>query len=289
MKANHSCMRQLSMAAASTVLLASGAPQRERPVAGGAPGPRELRVCADPNNLPFTNRKGEGFENRIAELIAQDMHARLRYFWWAQRRGFFRNTLGASACDVVMGVPSRDFDMARPTQPYYRSTYVFVTRRDRNLRITSLDDSALRRLRIGVHLIGNDYMNTPPAHALSNRGIVSNVRGYTVYGDYSQPNPPARILEALARGEIDVAIVWGPLAGYFASREGTPLVIAPVTPLVEPPGIPLAYSISLGVRKGADTLRAQLDRVLVHRRAAIGRILDSYHVPRLPLEPAPAP
>ena len=247
--------------------------------------PRSLRVCADPNNLPFTNRNGEGFENRIAELVARDLHARLTYTWWAQRRGFFRNTLNASLCDVVMGVPT-DLDMVRPTAPYYRSSYVFVTRRDRNLRITSLDDTVLRHLRIGVQLIGNDYMNTPPAHALSRRGIVRNVVGYTVYGDYSKPNPPARILDALARGDVDVAIVWGPLGGYFATRERTPLVITPVMPEMEPPGIPLAYNISMGVRKADDPLRRELDQVILRRRAEIDRILDAFGVPRRPLPPS---
>ena len=266
----------LAVLAAGTAAAAYQAPRE---------APRELRVCADPNNLPFTNRQGEGFENRIAELVARDLHARLTYTWWAQRRGFFRNTLNASLCDVVMGVPS-DLDMVRPTAPYYRSSYVFVTRRDRNLRITSLDDPVLRRLRIGVQLIGNDYMNTPPAHALSRRGIVRNVVGYTVYGDYSKPNPPARILDALARGEVDVAIVWGPLGGYFATRERTPLVVTPVTPEMEPPGIPLTYSISMGVRKGDDALRRELDRVIVRRRAEIDRILDAFGVPRRPLPPS---
>jgi mxaJ protein len=200
----------------------------------------------------------------------------------SQRRGFFRNTLNASLCDVVMGVPS-DFEMARPTEPYYRSSYVFVTRRDRHLAIASLDDTVLRRLRIGVQLIGNDYMNTPPAHALSRRGMVANVVGYTVYGDYTEPNPPARIVDAVARGDVDVAIVWGPLGGYFASRERVPLVVTPVSPEMEPPGIPLAYSISMGVRKKDDALRRELDRVIETRRTEIGRILDAYGVPRRPL------
>ena len=265
-------------------LLAVSAMAAARPA--GRPAPRELRVCADPNNLPFTNRRGEGFENRIAELVARDLHARLSYTWWAQRRGFFRNTLNAERCDVVIGVPT-DLDMVRATAPYYRSSYVFVTRRDRNLRIASLDDSVLRRLRIGVQLIGNDYMNTPPAHALSRRGIVRNVVGYTVYGDYARPNPPARILEGLAKGDIDVAIVWGPLGGYFARRERVPLAITPVTPELEPPGIPLAYSISMGVRKGADSLRRELDGVIVRRRAEIDRILDAFGVPRRPLPASP--
>ncbi|HJP58110.1 MAG TPA: substrate-binding domain-containing protein [Gemmatimonadales bacterium] len=265
--------RRLAAAAAALSLAA---------LAAAAPAPRELRVCADPNNLPFTNRAGEGFENRIAELVARDLHARLSYTWWAQRRGFFRNTLNASLCDVVMGVPS-DFEMARPTEPYYRSSYVFVTRRDRHLAIASLDDTVLRRLRIGVQLIGNDYMNTPPAHALSRRGMVANVVGYTVYGDYTEPNPPARIVDAVARGDVDVAIVWGPLGGYFASRERVPLVVTPVSPEMEPPGIPLAYSISMGVRKKDDALRRELDRVIETRRTEIGRILDAYGVPRRPL------
>ena len=265
--------RRLAAAAAALSLAA---------LAAAAPAPRELRVCADPNNLPFTNRAGEGFENRIAELVARDLHARLSYTWWAQRRGFFRNTLNASLCDVVMGVPS-DFEMARPTEPYYRSSYVFVTRRDRHLAIASLDDTVLRRLRIGVQLIGNDYMNTPPAHALSRRGMVANVVGYTVYGDYTEPNPPARIVDAVARGDVDVAIVWGPLGGYFASRERVPLVVTPVSPEMEPPGIPLAYSISMGVRKKDDALRRELDRVIETRRTEIDRILDAYGVPRRPL------
>src|SRR5512133_1880828 len=131
--------RRLAAAAAALSLAA---------LAAAAPAPRELRVCADPNNLPFTNRAGEGFENRIAELVARDLHARLSYTWWAQRRGVFRNTLNASLSDVVRGVPS-GFEMARPTEPYYRSSYVFVTRRDRHLAIASLDDTVLRRLRIG--------------------------------------------------------------------------------------------------------------------------------------------
>jgi mxaJ protein len=126
-------------------------------------------------------------------------------------------------------------------------------------------------------------MNTPPAHALSRRGMVANVVGYTVYGDYTEPNPPARIVDAVARGDVDVAIVWGPLGGYFASRERVPLVVTPVSPEMEPPGIPLAYSISMGVRKKDDALRRELDRVIETRRTEIGRILDAYGVPRRPL------
>src|SRR6266550_7663643 len=116
---------------------------------------RELRVCSDPNNMPFSNEREQGFENRIAELVARDLHAKLSYVWWAQRRGFVRNTLNQKAWDVLIGVPS-SFERARTTVPYYRSTYVFVTRRDRNLRIASFDDAVLRHLRIGVQMIGDD-------------------------------------------------------------------------------------------------------------------------------------
>jgi mxaJ protein len=172
----------------------------QRPDAGA----RVLRVCADLNNLPFSNERREGFENRLAELVARDLGARLEYVWWAQRRGFIRNTLAAGECDVVFGVPSR-FERVLPTAPYLRSSYVFVSRDTLAPPLTSLDDQRLRTLRIGVHLIGDDYTNTPPAHALARRGIVRNVAGYTIYGDYREPNPPARIIEALGRGEIDVA------------------------------------------------------------------------------------
>src|SRR6266576_763755 len=125
---------------------------------------RELRVCSDPNNLPFSNQREEGFENRIAELVAKDLNAKLRYTWWAQRRGFVRNTLNAGECDVFIGVPS-SFERTRTTIPYYRSTYVFITRRDRHLNVVSFDDPILRRLKIGVQMIGDDFTNTPPAHA----------------------------------------------------------------------------------------------------------------------------
>src|SRR5687768_3826509 len=140
--------------------LIAGAPQREHP----APQPsRVLRVCADPNNLPFSNDAGEGFENKIAELVASTLEARLEYVWWAQRRGFIRNTLGAGICDVTIGVPTQ-FELAATTQAYYRSTYVFVTRAG-DQAPTSFDDRLLKQRLIGVHLIGDDFSNTPPAHA----------------------------------------------------------------------------------------------------------------------------
>ena len=240
---------------------------------------RALRVCADPNNLPFSNERGEGFENKLAELVAREMHTRVEYTWWAQRRGFFRNTLKAGLCDVVLGVPS-SFELALTTSPYYRSTYVFVSRKDRHLGIRSFDDAALRRLKVGVQLVGDDSANTPPAHALSARKIIQNVVGYTVYGDYAEANPPARIIEAVARGDVDVAVAWGPLAGYFARRNKVALEVVPVSPQFDLPFLPFVYDISMGVRRGDDALKEELERILEQKRAEIDKILDDYGVPR---------
>ena len=239
-----------------------------------------LRVCADPNNLPFSNARREGFENRIAELLARDLGARVEYTWWAQRRGFIRNTLNTGSCDVIMGVPTT-LDMVQATAPYYRSTYVFVTRRDRGLSVRSLDDSILRRVTVGVQLIGDDGANTPPAHALAKRGVVTNVRGYTVYGDYATDSPPARIIDAVTRGDIDVAIAWGPMAGYWARRAAVPLTLTPVLPEIELPFLPNVFDIGIGVRRGDSTRRAMLDSAVQRRRGDIERILDSYGVPRV--------
>lgn len=245
--------------------------------AEASPG-RTLRVCADPNNLPFSNVRQEGFENRIAELVAADLGAQVRYTWWAQRRGFVRNTLRAGECDLIVGIPA-GYDPVASTRPYYRSTYVFVTRRDRDLVLTSFDDPRLRKLRIGVHVVGDDYANVPPADALARRGIVRNIVGYSLYGDYREPSPPARIIEAVARGEVDVAIVWGPLAGYFAERQAVPLQVTPVTPAVDRLNVPLAFDIAMGVRPGDTTLERELERILARRRDEIHRILEDYHVP----------
>jgi mxaJ protein len=183
-------------------------------------------------------------------------------------------------CDVIGGVPSR-FDHILVTKPYYRSSYVFVTRQDRRLHLKTFDDPALKTLRIGVQLVGDDGQNTPPAHALAARHIVSNVVGYTVYGDYLQPNPPARIVEAVARNDVDVAIVWGPLAGYFARRYDVPLHISPVAPVVADPTTPVAFDISIGVARRVPALCKELDAALDRRRADVQRLLDEYGIPRV--------
>lgn len=240
---------------------------------------RDLRVCADPNNLPFSNEAGEGLENRIVALVAEELGAELRYTWWAQRRGFLRNTLKAEACDLVPGLPA-NYEGVRTTAPYYRSSYVFVTRAD-GPEIASFNDPVLREHRIGVHLVGDDGSNTPPAHALARRGVIDNVRGYMVTGDYAEPNPPSRILASLAKGEIDIAVVWGPLGGYFATRQGTPLKVTPVRPLFDGPQLPMVFDISMAVRKEDEALRQEVDAALHRRRGDVDRILGEYGVPRL--------
>jgi mxaJ protein len=247
---------------------------------------RELRVCADPNNLPFSNERGEGFENKLAELIAKDLGAELTYVWQAQRRGFIRETLKAGRCDLVPGTMA-GMEMLRTTIPYYRSSYVFVTRTSEP-RIPSLDAPALRSLRVGVQLVGDDGMNTPPAHALARRGIIGNVRGFMVQGDYAQPNPPARIVEAVAAAEIDVAIVWGPLAGYFAPRQTVGLSVTPVIPVVDGPRLPMAFDIAIGVRREDRAFRNELNEVIRSHRAEIDALLAAYGVPRLDTGENPA-
>jgi mxaJ protein len=265
-------MARRRFALAATVLSAT--------IVGLAPASaRELRVCADPNNLPFSNAAGEGFENRIVSLVAQDLGADVTYTWWAQRRGFVRNTLKSGLCDLIPGVAA-GMESLRTTASYYRSSYVFVTRED-GPKVASFDDPVLRDVTIGVQLVGNDGFNTPPAHALSRRGIVQNVRGYSLYGDYREPNPPARIMKAVADGEIDLAVVWGPLAGYFEKRERVALKLTPVQPQIDGPQLPMVFDISMGVRKEDEALRQEIDDALQRHRPEIAAILADYGVPRV--------
>lgn len=239
---------------------------------------RTLTACADPNNLPFSNQAGQGFENKLAQMIASDLHAKLDYVWWAQRRGYVRNTLNERKCDFWPGIGS-NVEMVATTRPYYRSTYEFVTRANANLTGLTLDDPRLKRLKIGVQLVGNDASNTPPAHALAARGVISNVHGYMLYGDYTKPNPPAEIVEAVARGDVHVALVWGPLAGYFAAKSPVPLRLEPVTPWFADNQWPMQFDISVGVQKDDQKLLKQIDRVLSRRSVDIQRLLAGYHVP----------
>jgi mxaJ protein len=245
---------------------------------GTAANARELRVCADPNNRPFSAEDGSGMENKIAELIGRELGANVTYTWFAQRRGFLRNTLNAGKCDLVPGIPAK-MEMLRTTQPYYRSGYMFV-RKESAPKIESLDDPALNSLKIGVQLIGNDATNTPPVHALAHRGIVENVRGFMVYGDYESLDPVSPIVQAVANGDVDVAVVWGPQAGYFAAKQKVKLAIDPVPPSGLEGDRPMRFDIAMGVRKDDKDLAAEIDGALTARRADIDAILAAYHVPR---------
>jgi quinoprotein dehydrogenase-associated probable ABC transporter substrate-binding protein len=254
--------RFLSVALAAASLCCAS----ERPV---------LRVCADPNNLPFSNDRGEGFENKLAELIAGKLNERLEYTWWSERKSFIKNSLNQNRCDALMGVPA-ELDSVEVTRPYYESSYVFVSRHDRNLKIATLADPRLRDWRIGIQVVGDDF--APPAFALARRGITRNVVGFSLFGRYGEPNPPRAIIDAVERGTVDLAVVWGPFAGYFAKSSSIPLDIVPVSPPIYL-GVPFTYRISIGVRKGDDELRARLDRVLASEGRTIQRMLADYGVP----------
>jgi mxaJ protein len=241
----------------------------------------QFRVCADPENMPFSNRQLEGFENKIAVVVAKELNATPGYTWWGQRRGFIRNTMNASLkearCDIVIGVPEK-YDLVRTTKPYYRSTYVFVYPKGKGLQLRTLDDPALKKLKIGVHLFGDDYTNPPPVHELSKRGIVENVVGFDTI--YSKNNPPSRIIDAVASGKVDVAIVWGPAAGYFVKHQKVPMEMVPI-----PSGktdLPFAFAISMGIRPGDEALRARVQKALDAKQPEIEKILKDYGVPMLP-------
>lgn len=234
-----------------------------------------LRVCADPDNLPSSNKTGDGFDNKIAALLAKELGDSLAYVWWPQRRGFIRNTLRARECDVVFGLPV-GYDPVLSTKPYYRSTYYLVYPEDRKLGLKSLDDSALKRLRIGVNLIGDDYAHTPPVHALLARGISANVTGFSTF--YGEEHHPGEIITALERGDIDVAIAWGPVAGYFAKRAKIPLTLVPL-PDDKASGLPFVFDIGIGVRRSDRELKARLDETVDRLRPGIARILEEYNVP----------
>jgi len=231
----------------------------------------EFRVCAEPDNVPFSHQNRSGFENRIASLMAQELGATLVYSWQPQRRGFVRRTLGAGMCDAWMGVPA-DFAPVLTTRPYYRSTYVFVYGK-RPLR--SFDDPALRALRVGVQLPGNEMAATPAGHALAARGAVDKVVGFPVYGEHPAAQ---RIVEAVAKGELDAGVLWGPAAGFFARQHALGVSKAFAPP--ELASLPFEFAIAIGVRRDATALRDALDAALARRMGDVGRILDEYAVPR---------
>jgi mxaJ protein len=246
-----------------------------------------LRVCADPNNMPFSNRAREGFEDKIAALVARELGLPLEYEWLPQRLGFYRTALKTYDSNLVMAAPA-GFDKALTTDPYYRSSYVFVQRRGTEKPIRSFDDEALRSVKVGVTLTGGD--NTPPTHALAKRKVIDNVTGFTAF-DESDGRPGERIIAAVASGEIDVAIAWGPQAGYFAKRQTVELEVAPVSPAEDVIGeakLPFTFGICMALRRPDKELRGRINEVIAKRREEIDRLLEEYSVPRMPMEAAAA-
>jgi quinoprotein dehydrogenase-associated probable ABC transporter substrate-binding protein len=244
-----------------------------------------LRVCADPNNMPFSNQARQGFENQLAKLVANDLGMQVSYFWFPQRKKFFDRTLNAGNCDVVMEVPS-GIPVAATTIPYYQSSYVFVSRRDRHLHIKSMDDPRLQHLRIGVHITGDEDSNLPPVNALTSRGIVQNLVGYSLYGKLSEKNPPSDLIQAVANKDVDVAIAWGPMAGYFAKHSRVPLEVTSVDVVSPNPELPFTFAISMGVRHGDTKLQQQLNVEIQRRESDIRQLLLTYDVPLLNAPPA---
>ena len=281
----HAAIRSYALALLLPLLLLAPSWLAAQGETAGQPEQKQLRVCSDPNNLPFSNRREQGFENKIAELIAKEWGGmEVTYTWWPQRRGFVRETLRAKKCDVIIGVP-QGYDPVASTEPYYASTYVFVYPADKGWDIKSLDDEILKKLRIGVNLIGDDYMNPPPVMAMADRGLFA-AKGYSIYGDYSQESPPREIMDALGKGEVDVAIVWGPLAGYFAKQQPIRLKIVHLPPS-DRKEFPFQFNMSMGIRRGDKELQKRLEQTLKEKRAEIHAILEEYGVPLVPLVKAP--
>jgi mxaJ protein len=240
-----------------------------------------LRVCSEPNNLPFSNKAGQGFENKIADLVARDFDDKVEYTWALQNDRFIKHTLDAHKCDLMIGV-SVGMDDVATTQPYYASTYVFVSRKKDDLAVASLADPRLRKLKIGVHLIGDD--SAPPEIALGQEGIVDNVHGYMIYGDFAKANPPARLIEAVEKKDVDVAAVWGPLGGYFAKDSPVALQVTPMTGTARFAPLRFQFAIAMGVRKNDLALRDKLNAVIAREQPAIGNILRAYGVPMVALK-----
>ena len=277
-------LRRLALAA---LLAAAGAAPWAW--ADAAPGRAALRVCHDPNNLPFSNTRGEGIENRIAEVFGKALGLPVTYYAFPQRLGFVRNTLRYKLpgqdfpCDIVMGVPA-GYDQVSATKPYYRSAYAMVFERGKGLDgvrsagdFLQLDRAQLARLRIGV------YDRSPASDWLAKHGLVESGVPYPTMNADPQQYPGEIIEKDLVAGKIDVAIVWGPIAGYFSKRIKAPPLT--VITLQSEPGVRFDFEIAMGVRHGEREWKEQVESLIVSRRAEIAAILDEFGVPLLPLRP----
>jgi mxaJ protein len=246
---------------------------------GGEPvvaeGADEFRVCADQDNLPYSNNKMEGFENRIAELIAKDLGKHVKYQFWYDRIGFIRNTLNARRCDVIIGTVAGN-DMVLASKPYYRSGYVFVYKKSSGYNIKDWDSPDLHKAKIGV--VGQ----TPPSRPLNDKGLLGNSRPYRIMRDLNLP--PSFMIDDLVKGDIDVAIVWGPIGGYYAKKASEELVVVPAPEYdQENPHGKEYWNISVGVRKKEKERMALINGVLERRQADINKILDEYGIPHVPV------
>ncbi len=235
--------------------------------------PNVLRVCADPRNMPFSDEKGEGFENKIAELLADKLHKKLEYAYVPQATGFVRLTLGAHRCDVILGFPQGD-DLAQPTNPYYRTAYALVTKSGSGLEdVTSLSDERLKGKHVGI------VAGTPPATNMAVNGLMATAKPYPLMIDTRVDSSAAAMIKDLTSGQIDAAVLWGPMAGYYAKQSNPPLH---VTPLVhEQSGPQLAYRIGMGVRNADQNWKRLLNRLIRENQPAINKILLAYGVPLL--------
>jgi len=253
------------------------------PAAAQRPAPREpglIRVCADPDNMPSSNDKSEGYENKIAELIAKELNSKLSYVWYPTRRGYFR-IINGMYCDMALEAPA-GLDMTGVTKPYFRSGYVFVTRKGSGLEdVKSLADPRLKRLKIGVNVYTSDAENSPPAMALSHYGVVGNLIGYSTF--FSDQARPEDIIKGVERKDVDLAIAWGPLAGYYAKRSAVPLVLTPLPPKDSLSDVPFQYDMGIAVRRRDKEFRDSLQAVLERKRPEINAILEQFSVPVLPL------
>jgi quinoprotein dehydrogenase-associated probable ABC transporter substrate-binding protein len=235
--------------------------------------PKVLRVCADPRNLPFSNEKGEGFENKLGELFAEKLQKKLDYMYFPQATGFVRMTLAAHRCDVIMGFPQGD-DLVQGTNPYYRTAYALVAKQGSGLDdVATLEDARLKDKRIGI------VAGTPPATNMAVAGLMANARPYPLMIDTRFDSSSAAMIKDLMSGEIDAGVLWGPMAGYYAKQASPPLH---VTPLVkETSGPRLAFRIGMGVRPADQNWKRQLNRLIQENQPAINKILLDFGVPLL--------
>jgi quinoprotein dehydrogenase-associated probable ABC transporter substrate-binding protein len=232
-----------------------------------------LRVCADPANMPFSNDKGEGFENKIAELVAAELNVPVEYTWFPQATGFIRQTLFAKRCDVVIGYAQGD-ELVLNTNHYYRSTYALLYRAGSGLDgVDSLSDPRLKGRRIGV------TAGTPPGNVMARLGLIEQAKPYPLMVDRRYDSPGERMIADIRSGDIDAGVLWGPIAGYFAARGGDKLA---VVPLLKEVGTPrMAYRITFGVRNLEDNWKRQLNVVIAKRQADIEAVLLEFGVPLL--------